>query len=313
MSYGFRDIDHLMIRVADLDEGIKTFESLGFFVAPARTPFDMTPLAGDDDSDAAKAKKAPIENRHVVMHPYPGRDDIANFFELMHFDTLNSPPSVVKTLCFMLDTEGPKTIVCYAEDIEASCEAMREDGLEVNLLAAKWEIGWEHDGEWIPTRGRPAPPIFGGTPFQVNPFETVDLPNFSYDPWRHHPNTARYMAGVTGVTNQIKEHTQHMAERVFGVEPEWKSEDIAVITPRDIYLRIVTPAGFAELYPGLDFSRERVLPTLTGVTVAVESLETLRKTLNKGDVEHHDTPSGGVVVPRTQAANTVIEFVPAAA
>jgi hypothetical protein len=92
-----------------------------------------------------------------------------------------------------------------------------------------------------------------------------------------------------------------MAETVFGGDPDWQGDDIAVVRPRDIELRIVTPAGFDALYPGLDFSRERVLPALAVVTFAVDSLAAVREVFAKTDVQPVETFRGTLAVPRQQA------------
>jgi hypothetical protein len=311
MSFGFTDIDHLMIRVGDLDRAVGTFESLGFYVAPPRTPFETGPMDSAGGGNGG-GKKAPVQNRLVILQPYPGREDVANFFELMHFEHVGSPPHITKLLCFLLDTEGPKTIVCHTHDIGQTVEKMQREGIDITLLPSNFEVGWEHDGEWIPARGRPAVPVFGQMPFPVNPYETIDIDSFRYKPFSEHPNTAEYMAGITGISEDIKAHAAFMADKVFGTEVEWKSDDVALIRPRDLYLRIVSPRGFAELYPDLDYSRERVLPALCGVTVAVESIDAVRDILTANGVEHHDTANRTIAVPRHQANNTIIEFVPAA-
>jgi hypothetical protein len=97
---------------------------------------------------------------------------------------------------------------------------------------------------------------------------------------------------------------------VFGVEMEWESDDIVVLRPRDLFLRIATPAGFSMLFPDLDFSSERILPFVVGATVAVDSLDTVRDILDDNQISWVSTP-GGIAVPRRYAANTLLEFVPA--
>jgi hypothetical protein len=315
VSFRIVDIDHFMIRVADLDAGVETFKSLGFTVPPVRRPMDMRRLEGRAGADgpAGPPKKLTMLNRHILFQPYPGRDDAANFLELMGIlDQLATPPPVTQMMSFLLDTEGPKAVVALADDIDRAREEMVADGLTTSEVLRLEGTGWDvpETGQFLEVKGAVATPVFGQTPFLVCPCAHGIVESMRHEPWTQHENSARYLAGATGVTEDIHEHTRLMAERVFGgVEPEWESDDVAVIRPRDLFLRIVTPAGFEQLYPGLDFSSERILPAYCSATVAVESLDRVRNTLSTNGVEHVDVP-GGVAVPRHEAHNTIIEFVP---
>jgi hypothetical protein len=313
MSFDVVDIDHLMIRVADLQTGVETYESFGFTVAPERRNVGMASLTGGGD-DAAAPPKAPFNNRLILFKPFPGRDDVANFLELMCMEVqFGIPVPVTRLMSFMWDTEGPKTVVCYTYDLERTRAAMLEAGVESEAPPSRFETGWDdaETGRFIPIKAQPCVPLFRQTPFMVNAYETTTLESFRHEPWTVHPNTAQYLAGVTGVTDDLEGHVAWMAERVFGVKPEWVSEHCALVWARDLYLRIVSPAGFAELYPGLDFSTERVLPALSGATVAVTSLDAVREILVANGIAHVDTPTGGVAIPRHAAANTIVEFVSA--
>jgi hypothetical protein len=308
------DIDHLMIRVANLDAGVETFQKLGFTVAPPRKRLDVRQLqeGTGEAGDGAGPPRSTIDHRHILFQPYPGRDDIGNFLELMCIeDQLATPSRVTQMLCFLLDSEGPKTVVCMSDDLDRAREEMLADGIDTSP-PIPLDTGWQDEERdvFVRVSGRPIVPVYGQTPFMTNTCIHNVVESLRYEPWTKHPNSARYLAGVTGITNDVHAHAQQMAERVYGVDPVWVSDDIAEIRPRDLFFRIVTPAGFAELYPGLDFSRERIPPALCSGTIAVESLDTLRATLDANGVQHVDTPAG-VAVPRHECANTVIEFVPA--
>jgi hypothetical protein len=160
----------------------------------------------------------------------------------------------------------------------------------------------------FPIQARPCVPIFGQIPFQFDPYETTTLAGYHYEPWTRHTNTARYMAGVTGVTKNIRRDAAFMAEKIFGVPVQWESDDIAIVQPRDLILRIITPAGFKAIYPDLDFSSERILPHTIGVTFVVGSLGTVRHVLTQNRVPFHLTRDG-IAVPRQRACNTIIEFI----
>jgi len=311
VAFGIVDIDHLMIRVADLKIGAETFRKLGFTITPPRQHIDMSALEGATGRESKADRKASINNRHILLTPFPGRDDVANYLELMCIeDQLATPPQVTQMLCFLLDSEGPKTVVTISKDLEHSRQQMLEQGIETSV-PVPFRTGWydEDRDQLVPAHGSPAVPVYGQTPFMTNPCEISTLDGYRYEPWTVHPNGARRLLGVTGITDRIHTHAEAMADNVFGTAVEWASDDVALIWPRDLFFRVVTPAGFAQLYPGLDFSTERILPALCGATVAVDSLDTLCDTLNASGVEYAEIPSGAVVVPRHQAANTIIEFV----
>ena len=313
-SWEVVDIDHYMIRVADLQSSVAAYESFGFTVAPERQNVGMGALTGEGKQEPAKPapeqKKAPFNNRLIMFEGPPGQQDVANFLELMCMQIqFGLPVEITKMMSFMWDTEGPKAIITYTNNLDRTVELMIENGVETNRLKAHFKTGWFDGDTFIPIEAEPCVPVFRQTPFMINAYETTTLDSFRYPKWTVHANTAKYMSGITGITDDIRNHAETMAG-IFGVEPKWESDDVAVISPRGtVSLRVVTPAGFAELYPGLDYSTERVLPALSGATVAVESLDTLRSVLKSNGVKHVETPRGAVVVPRQLACNTVLEFV----
>jgi hypothetical protein len=312
MSLHLVDIDHLMIRTHSLAGVAEIYERLGFTVTPVRKHISMEKLAAGAGASTGTKGAATINNRHIIFKPYPGRTDVANFLEFMCIeDQLNTPPAVTQMLCFLLDSIGPKTVVCYSEDLDKTCEAMRAAGFQT-AAPIPFETGWfdEARNTFVRISARPGVPVFGQSPFQFNPFETSTLEGYHYTPWTVHANGAKYMAGVSGVTLDIRRDAEFMAQKVFARPVHWIDEDIAEIRVRDLFLRIVTPAGFARLFPGLDYSTERVLPHLFGVTIAVESLGHLRDLL-RGNGVHFRESTQAVCVPRQAACNTLVEFVQA--
>lgn len=307
---GIIDIDHLMVRVASLDKAAEIYTRFGFFVCPPRKKISMSALK-DGAAQPGDTKQATINNRHIIFKPFPGRSDVANFLEFMCIeDQRATPPTVTQMLCFLLDSEGPKTIVCLTDDVDRTADAFRSRGFTVPATIP-FETGWDDEerDRFVRIQAKPFVPVFGQMPFQTNCYETSTLDNYQYTPWTSHPNTARYIAGVTGVTENLSRDVEFMARRVFDVEPEWVNDDVALVKPRDLFLRIVSPAGFSQLYPGLDFSKERILPHTVGATFAVESMQALEEILRENNISFVVTPSG-ICVPRQLACNTVLEFVP---
>ena len=301
MSFGVVDIDHLMIRVATLEGAVTRFEAMGFTVAPPRL-----------ELGAATPRWRAYDNRLILFQPYPGRRDVANFLGLACLqDQFGAPWKLRKSMSFLWDTEGPKSVVCLSRDIEATARAMRDAGLEVALEApASAELGWidKETGNWLPHRTRPCNPTFRQLPFMTNAYGTDTVASFHHPPFTRHLNGARYMSAITGVSDDIERDVAWMSRDVFGVTPVWESEDIVLVRPRDIVLRIITPTGFAALYPGIDYSPERILPALSGATIVVSSMAQVTEALERGGVTHVKIDDARVVIPRSEASNTVLEF-----
>lgn len=295
----FLDLDHAVLRVGDLGSAVARFERFGFTLAPPR-------------QRPASAPNPVIEARHILFQPYPGRSDLANF---VVFQSLRDPAALSDVLArifsFMLDSEGTKAVVAYAPDVDVSKARMRAAGMTTNDAEAHSEGFWydEATGTELPVRVRQLAMLTRRMPFVVNGFHTETLGSFRHPAWTQHANGARYLAGVTGVSANLGQDVATMAGAVFGVEPEWLNQDIAVIRPRDLFLRIVSPHGFAQLYPGLDRSSEQVLPAYVGVTFAVASADQVRGVLTERGVPHQTTSDGRVLVARAQAHNSILEFV----
>lgn len=301
MPFELLDIDHLMVRVADLPAAVAAYQALGFQVAPpvqARTGEMPAPV---------------WDNRAILFDPYPGRTDIANFLALACLaDEFAAPWALRKEISLLWDTEGPRTLVCLSTDLERTLEAMIAEDVEVRLpppSRAGIETGWWDGDTWLPLRSRPCNPVFRQTPFMVNAYATENLATLQHPPYTEHPNTARHLLSVTGVTRNLTRDAEWMATRVFDVPVQHHNPDIAVVQPRDIALRMVTPEGWTQLYgTEIDFSTERVLPSLAAATIAVTDLGRVREILDTNGVPWHSPDGFRVVVPRHAACNTVIEF-----
>lgn len=298
MPLGFTDIDHAVVRVDDADAAAGLYRRFGFTIAPRR--------------QRRSGQAAPsVAARHILFQPFPGRSDVANFVVLQSItDQYGMPDSLAQILSFMFDAFGPRAIVGYTPDVAASMQAMHDCGIATNSPTWLSEPGW-HDEDAdreVPVRIQQLAALTRRMPFVVNGFHSSTLDSFRYAPWTAHPNSARYLAGVTGVSADLDADVDIMARVVFGVEPRWDGPDIAVLSPREIFLRVVSPRGFGRLYSDLDFSTERALPALCALTFAVASTTVVRRCLDDHAVAHLATPDGRVLIARQDAANTILEF-----
>ena len=311
-SLGIVDIDHLMIRTKSLNHAALTYERFGFFVCPPRKKIEMSAFA-HGVRGAAGAPKATLNNRHIIFKSYPGRSDVANFLEFMCVeDPLATPPKVTQLMAFLGDSEGPKTVVCLTKDIDKAAAEFARRGFEAPPTIP-FETGWDDTerGAFVHIQARPFVPVPNQMPFQMNCYETSTMDNYLYTPWTVHPNTAKYLKAVTSVTENLRADVEFMATRIFDVVPEWLDEHNAIIRPRDLEWRFMTPAGFERRYPGCHYSGVRLLPATIGATIAVESLATVKSILSANGAEHIDL-SDRICINPEGACNTLLEFVPTA-
>lgn len=311
-TLGIVDIDHLMVRSRSLAHAAALYEKFGFFVCPPRRKIEMSAFA-DGVQGGADAPKATLNNRHIIFKPHPGRDDVANFLEFMCIeDPLATPPKVMQLMSFLGDSEGPKTVVCLTRDLDRSLAEFGRRGF-VAPPTIPFETGWDDTerGTFVRIQARPFVPPPGQMPFQMNCYETSTMDNYQYTPWTVHPNTARRLTGFTSVSENLRADVEFMATRIFDVAPEWQGEDFAIIRPRDMEWRFVSPRGYAALFPQCPFSEVRLLPATVGATVAVDSLPTLRGILQANQVPFVDEGQRICIRPE-HACNTLLEFVPTA-
>jgi len=308
----FVDIDHIVVRVEYLEQSKVTYERLGFTVTPLRAQVDQAAWVDATETGRETRGQATINQRQVLFRPFPGRDDIANFIAFIAIeDQLNTPPEVTQMMSYLYDTEGPRAIVLNTADVHAAREEMQAAGFEA-FKPVKFETGWmdEERDTFVPITSSASVPIHGQVPFMFDPFQTWTLDGYTYEPWTRHENGAQYIAGVNGITRNVRRDAEVMADRVFGTEIEFESEDVAILRKRDLFLRVMSPEGFAQVYPGLDHSVERILPHTFGLTFAVESLDRLTALFDDRDVTWVRTRDG-VSVPRLLAHNTLLEFIEA--
>lgn len=308
----FVDIDHIVVRVEFLEEAKKTYERLGFTVTPLRAQVDQAAWVDATESGREPKGEATINQRQILFKPFPGRDDVANFIAFIAVeDQLRTPPEVTQMMSYLYDTEGPRAIVLNTADVQAAREEMQRGGFEA-FKPVKFETGWMDNERdvFVPITSSASVPIHGQVPFMFDPFQTWTLGGYTYEPWTQHENGALYMAGVSGITRNVRHDAEVMADRVFGTDVEYESDHVALLRKRDLFLRVLSPEGFAEVYPGLDFSRERILPHTFGLTFAVKSLDDLTALLDDRQVTWQRTRDG-LCVPRMLAHNTLLEFIEA--
>jgi hypothetical protein len=294
-GFGFVDVDHVPVGVDDLEESVTAFQRLGFTIAPPRRREDPAALR-------------PTETRHILFQP--ARDDIANFIALQHVAHPTAlSDDLARVFSFLGDSQGVKSIVAYAPDIEHS-KALLTAAKIATSDAHEHSEGWWHDGEAgidLPIRVRQLALLGRHLPLSINGFQTSSLPHWRHSPWTSHENSAIRLSGVIAVSRNAEGDASSVAH-AFGVEHEETAPGRFEVTPRDVTVTVLSPDAFSREFGAVSRSSEQILPGYVGVTVEVASVEQASAVLDRNGVEHQRPDPSRILIPRHHAANTIVEL-----
>lgn len=303
MAFTIVDIDHLMIRVADRDAAAADYAKLGFSVAPPRKTAPGKP-------------PSPFQNHMVLFEgPDGGRDDVSNYLELMECDFSKMPTdnfNMQSFFAFLIGAEGPKYIVHCAEDIKRAREELQEFGFfvfpELQIGGEGNPVYWEDPktGEQIHTEAIVSVPGYGKSPFSFGLFESENVKAYAHPAFTVHPNTAKRLSAITAISPSLDRDAAFMS-KVYDSPVIKKTDQSATIKKRDIELRILTPAGFSEIYPEIPLRVNDVPPSIVGCSIAVTSIEAVRDILKKNDVLFFEDADRLYVHP-DHLRNNTLEF-----
>lgn len=294
-GFGFIDVDHVPVGVDELGVSVEAFQRLGFTVAPPRLR---------EDSHALR----PTETRHILFQP--ARDDVANFIALQ--DVIRPTAlsdELARVFSFLGDSQGVKSIVAYAPDIERS-KALLADANIATSDAHEHSEGWWHDEEAdldLPIRVRQLALLSRRLPLSINGFQTATLAHLRHPAWTAHENSAVRLIGVIAVSRNARQDAAVVAA-AFGVEHHETTSGRFELTPRDVTVSVLTPDAFDRDYGLVDRSHEQILPGYVGLTVAVSSADTASEVLERNGIAYERPHRGRILIPRHYAANTIVEL-----
>jgi glyoxalase-like protein len=279
MALSVNGIDHLVIRVADLDAGEQLFKKLGFALTPR----------GFHAGRGSANHTAPLSS--------------GNYFELIYL-----PPGADSP--FPERREGPVALALAPSDsftvhaeltaLGYAVEAPRDLARPVHLPEGAREARFVNVT---------FPPI---APQAVGLFACRHLTrDLVWRPeWEGHAN------GADRVTGAIAVHPRPADLRatyvsLFGDAAVRVDRDGLVVTLGDDTISLLAPEGFARRFPTVAIPEDLSKGWFAGATMRVRRLDKVALILSGAGVTATRSASGSLVVAPGEAAETLLEFVEA--
>ena len=269
-------IDHLVIRVADLDEGEKLFNKLGFALTPR----------GFHAGRGSANHTAPLSS--------------GNYFELIYL-----PPGA--DMPFPERAEGPvalalapidsRTVHAELTTLGFQVEPPRDLARPVHLPEGTREARFIN-GSFPPI----APESIG---FFVCQHLTRDL---VWRPeWEGHANGADRVTGVI-VVHPAPADLQPTYAKLFGEAAVSASDDSLIVALGGDKISFLTPAAFKRRFPTIAVPEDISKGWFAGATLRVRSLEKVADILSGAGIPAVRTPPNSLIVAPSEAADTLLEF-----
>jgi len=276
MSLGINGLDHVVIRVSDLDASETLYRRLGFTLTPR----------GFHVGRGSANHTAPLSG--------------GNYFELIHIE-----PTSVRDH-FFPDHRGAVAIALAPDDSRALHVEITRLGYDVEPprdLARPVDL----------PRGAREARFLNATLPRIGPdaVRWFACQHLTRDlVWR--PEWEGHANGATRLTEAILVHPTPEAlgpayrglfQGLVHVEPD----SLRVIVGDDT-ISVLTPAKFSARFPGIPLSRDTSQGWFAGVALRVRSTQTTAEFLSQAGVPTTRTPVGAVVVAPSEAAGVLFEF-----
>jgi hypothetical protein len=228
----------------------------------------------------------------VLFQPSPGRTDIASF------------------LVFVEGDRGDPVLVCYAPDPADTRERLSRLGMDVSDPRPVSPRVWVDpvSGQALPVDAEQLVIPDATVPLRVNGFRTTTLSTYHHPPFTTHANGATRILGVTCVASDLPAAAEWLGTSIFGAPVRWRDDDCAVLIPRDLFIRLVTPAGLRTRYPGLPDRAYDSGGCVRAVHVAVPDPGEIRDRAAAAGIDHRTTPHDQVLVTLDPAVPVVLQF-----
>jgi catechol 2,3-dioxygenase-like lactoylglutathione lyase family enzyme len=276
MALSVRAIDHLVIRVADLDAGERLFSKLGFALTPR----------GFHAGRGSANHTAPLSS--------------GNYFELIYL-----PPGADSP--FPDRPEGPVALALAPGDSFT---------IHTELTALGYSVEPPRDlarPVQLPQGTRDARFINISFP-QIEP-RSVGLfacqhltPDLVWRrEWERHPNGAERVTGAI-IIHPSPEDLRSTYATLYGEAAIRLDHDGLIATLGGDTISFLTPQAFEGRFPDIPMPGDLAAGWFAGATLRVRSLEAVEGILRQAAIAAFRAPSGSLVVAPSAAANTLLEF-----
>lgn len=225
MDRNIIDIDHLMVAVDDSQQAGDQFTRLGFTVT------ERSILPG-------------LSNRLVCFGP--GHRNTCNYIELMALDDASTAPPPMPTL--LPGPERPVSLVMSTSSAAGSAEYLGTAGIEatdVIDLKRDWPLP---SGEVIQPEFSVVIPTPGQAPFYWNLCQHKTPQHYARPEFTSHQNGARRLTAIIAIADAPSAVAGYYQQH-WGAAAS--SHDPVAITVGDVSLRIYSPSGFQQAFPGI--------------------------------------------------------------
>ena len=275
MPLSVNAIDHLVIRVADLDVGERLFAKLGFTLTP-------------------RGFHAGRGSAHHTA-PLPG----GNYFELIYL-----PPGA--DMPFPERLEGPVALALAPTDSRVVYAELTALGYAVepprDLARAVRLPGGDREARFVNVGLPPiAPEAIGLFACQHLTRDLVWRPE-----WEAHANGAERVTGAI-LVHPSPANLEATCARLFGDAARLDGDGLTVTLGGDA-ISVLTPEAFARRFPGISIPADLAKGWFAGATIRVRALEAIANILDEAGVPFIPAPSGSIVVAPAGAAGALLEF-----
>ena len=209
-----------------------------------------------------------------------------------------------RCICFQPDQDDvPNYIELLQGDLAGLSLAMNVAELEGEERSHSWETEDGYEIEATVTVGE------GGGPLPWLPVHHDNPDAFMEPEWIVHPNGALGMMAMHAVAANPKEVAR-------GLKAAWtaKTEEILegcmMVKAGAVELLIWSAAAYEEEYKAIDAKAPQRLPSIVGVTVAIERARPLQALLQANNIPFAVAEGDRVLAIADQAGNLMFEFLP---
>ena len=273
-------VDHVIVGVRDLEAARRAFAHLGFVISPRGRHIGWATA------------------NYCIMFP-------RNYVELLG---IVDPTQFTNNLDrFLAAREGLMSLAYASDDAAAVAEDLRGRGISADgpkdlkrdLELPEGTVQPAFRLTHLPADVSPAAPSFV--------CQHLNRPMVWQEQWLAHENGARGVLSVTGVVADPGDAAIAYA-KLFGPAAVSAGDGCVEIDVGRAMLRLTTPGGLSQMYPGLPGLPDHPPPWLSGMRLAVDDLTATAAALDARSVPYLRDGERLLRLPPEMACGVVVEF-----